>query len=158
MESAIQWKVSQTGPQHAASLTDGGAHRVTDRGCVRAARKPIIADVAVQSIVKVTRDVFVPVKKETVAEKIVDVRVACIRKDIHEGIMDIFQERICERTGELVDDGHVPRVTRGILEEIKDVPKERISELRNDSSGKLKRSVRLTGDQHCVNLACHHGG
>ena len=53
-------------------------------------------------------------------------RASC--KDLLEVITDISQEPLCEHTGEQIDDGLAPRVTKEILEAIKDIRQERISE------------------------------
>ena len=45
--------------------------------------------------------------------------VACSMKDLNEVDMYFAQELVCERTGEQIDDGLVPRVTKEILEAIK---------------------------------------
>ena len=71
-------------------------------------------------------------------EKIVGVPVVCITKrDNHEEIKDLLGERISEHTGEQIDGGLVPRVTKEILEDIKVIPQERTSKRTGKQSDGL---------------------
>ena len=68
-----------------------------------------------REVVDVLEDVKEKVQqKETVGEP-----VPCVTKEILEEIKDLPQERICERTGEQVDDNLLQRVTKEILEKHK---------------------------------------
>ena len=70
--------------------------------------------------------VDVPVEVLHVMKEVDGEPVPHTTKEILEEIKDILQERICERTGEQIDDGLLQCVTKEILEEIKDIPQERI--------------------------------